>query len=191
MTPSPVPDITELLVAWNKGDQEALRHLMPLVHAELHRMARQHMRREDRRHTLQTTALVNEVYLRLVDQKRVRWQNRAHFFGIAGRLMRRILVDHARRRRAQRRGGAASRLPFDESLVIAREPPVDLLALDRALRSLEAMDPRQGRVVELKYFAGMTIEEIAEAMSLSPATVIREWSTAKTWLARELAGRNP
>jgi RNA polymerase sigma factor (TIGR02999 family) len=188
MTPSPVPDITELLVAWSKGDQEALRHLMPLVHAELHRMAHQHMRREDRRHTLQTTALVNEAYLRLVDQKRVRWQNRAHFFGIAGRLMRRILLDHARRRRAQRRGGSASRLPLNESLVIAREPPVELLALDRALRSLEAMDPRQGRVVELKYFAGMTIEEIAEVMSLSPATVVREWSTAKTWLARELAG---
>jgi RNA polymerase sigma factor (TIGR02999 family) len=191
MTPSPVPDITELLVAWSKGDQEALRHLMPLVHAELHRMAHQHMRREDRRHTLQTTALVNEAYLRLVDQKRVRWQNRAHFFGIAGRLMRRILLDHARRRRAQRRGGSASRLPLNESLVIAREPPVELLALDRALRSLEAMDPRQGRVVELKYFAGMTIAEIAEAMRLSPATVIREWSTAKAWLARELAGGRP
>jgi len=118
----------------------------------------------------------------------MQWQNRAHFFGIAGRLMRRILLDHARRRRAQRRGGSASRLPLNESLVIAREPPVELLALDRALRSLEAMDPRQARVVELKYFAGMTIEEIAEVMSLSPATVVREWSTAKTWLARELAG---
>jgi RNA polymerase sigma factor (TIGR02999 family) len=191
MTPSPVPEITELLLAWSNGDEEALHHLMPLVHAELHRMARQRMRREDRRHTLQTTALVNEVYLRLVDQKRVRWQNRAHFFGIASRLMRRILVDHARRRRAQRRGGAVERLSIDESRAAARERPVDLLALDRALRSLEAMDPRQGRVVELKYFAGMTIAEIAEAMGLSPATVVREWSTAKAWLARELAGGSP
>lgn len=164
---------------------------MPLVHAELRRMARQHMRREDRRHTLQATALVNEVYLRLVDQKRVRWRNRLHFFGIAGRLMRRILVDHARRRRAQKRGGAAGRAAIDESVVIAREPPVDLLALNEALESLEATDPRQSRVVELKYFAGLTIEEIAEALDVSSATVAREWSTAKAWLARELAGDRP
>jgi RNA polymerase sigma factor (TIGR02999 family) len=188
---TPGQDITQLLVAWSRGDEEALHRLMPLVYAELHRMARQHMRRENHGHTLQATALVNEVYLRLVDQKRVRWQNRAHFFGIAGRLMRRILVDHARRRRAQRRGGPAVRLAIDESLVIAREPPMDLVALDQALRNLETIDPRQGRVVELKYFAGMTIEEIAEVMSLSAATVTREWSTAKAWLARELAGVGP
>ena len=180
------PDVTRLLIEWSKGSEEAFGELITVVHRELHRLAREQMRRERSGHTLQPTALVNEAYIRLVDQKRAQWENRAQFFGVAARMMRRILVDQARKRRAARRGGGVEPLPFDESIASSRGPAVNLTALDDALRQLESMDPRQSRVVELKYFAGLSIEEIARLLEVSPATVVREWSTAKAWLGREL-----
>lgn len=180
------PDVTRLLIEWSKGSEEAFGELITVVHRELYRLAREHMRRERSGHTLQPTALVNEAYIRLVDQKRAKWENRGQFFGVAAKMMRRILVDQARKRRAARRGGGAERLPFDESIASSRGPAVNLTALDDALRQLESMDPRQSRVVELKYFAGLGIEDIARLLEVSPATVVREWSTAKAWLGREL-----
>lgn len=179
-------DVTRLLIEWGEGSEEALGELITVVHRELHRLAREHMRRERVGHTLQPTALVNEAYIRLVDQKRAKWENRAQFFGVAAQMMRRILVDHARKRRAARRGGGVEPLPFDESIATPRGPAVNLTALDDALRQLESIDPRQSRVVELKYFAGLSIEEIARVLDISPATVAREWTTAKAWLGREL-----
>ncbi len=186
MAQSPEPDVTRLLIDWSNGSEEALHELISLVYRELHRLAREHIRRERAGHTLQPTALVNEAYLRLVDQKRVQWRSRAQFFGVAAQMMRRILVDHARKRRAARRGGGVEKLPFDESIGTIREPPVNLMVLDEALRHLESVDPRQSRIVELKYFAGLRIEEIAKLLDISPATVVREWSMAKAWLGREL-----
>jgi RNA polymerase sigma factor (TIGR02999 family) len=183
------PDVTQLLIDWGNGSEEALHQLMPLVYSELRQLARDYMRRERAGHTLQATALVNEAYLRLVDQNQVQWQSRAHFFGIAAQMMRRILVDHARKRQAERRGGGVEQLSFDESIGTYREPPVDLLALDDALRALESIDPRQSRIVELKYFMGMTIEEVAQLLKISPATVLRDWHTAKAWLGREVGKR--
>jgi RNA polymerase sigma factor (TIGR02999 family) len=178
--------VTQLLRDWSRGDETALERLLPLVHAELRRLARSYMRRERRAHTLQATALVNEAYLRLVDQRGVAWNGRAHFFGIAAQAMRRILVDHARKHRADKRGSGEAALPFDDSIEVGEERGVDLVALDDALRDLEALDPRQHRVVELKYFGGLSIDDIAQVMKLSPATVKREWATARLWLAHSL-----
>ena len=160
---------------------------MPLVYEELRRLAHQYMRRESPGHTLQTTALVNEAYFRLVGQKQVRWQNRAHFFAISAQLMRRILVDHARGRQYAKRGGGAQKVSLDGVAVVAQEQAADLLALDEALRSLAAVDERKCRIVELRYFGGLGVEETAEALKLSPRTVMREWSMAKAWLYRALS----
>ncbi|MFL5616303.1 MAG: sigma-70 family RNA polymerase sigma factor [Gemmatimonadaceae bacterium] len=183
-------DVTSLLLAWRGGDAAAGERLLQEVYAELHRQASRAMRREDSAHTLQATALVNEAYLRLVDQRRVQWRNRAHFFGIAAQLMRRILVDHARARRAGKRGSGERALSLGE--VEARAPgaatekAVDVLALNDALERLAELDPAQARLVELRYFTGLTIEETAEAMEMSPATVKREWAIARAWLRREI-----
>ena len=184
--PSPTHEVTRLLVAWGEGDRAALDRLMPLVHAELRRLARHYVSRERPGHTLQTTALVNEAYLRLVEQEGMRWENRAHFFGIAARLMRQILVDHARGRQAAKRGGGQCRLSLSRADRLASRPDVNLLALDEALGRLEAIDPQKSRVVELRYFGGLGIEETAEVMGVSPATVNRDWSMARAWLRGEL-----
>ena len=182
----PATGVTELLIDWSNGDEQALDRLMPLVYSELKSIARRHLRREEARHTLQSTALVHEAYLRLVDQNRVRWQNRAHFFAVAGQLIRRILVDHARRRRAAKRGGAAQSLTLDQAVAGTGGRNVDLLALDEALTNLSELDAQQARVVELRYFAGLTVAESAEALGVSPATVQRDWTTARAWLFRQL-----
>ena len=180
--------VTQLLLEWGAGDKAALDELLPLVFDELHRLARGYLRRERPQHTLQPTALVNEAYLRLVDQAHVRWQNRAHFFGIAANLMRQILVDHARERAADKRGGPAQqRLSLTQAERVVRQQEVDVLALDEALDKLAAFDAQQGRVVELKFFGGLTIEEIAEVLGISHATVEREWKLARAWLRRELS----
>jgi RNA polymerase sigma factor (TIGR02999 family) len=180
-------DITQLLNAWSKGDQAAFDQLAPLVYDELRRLARRCLRRERPDHTLQPTALVHEAFLRLVGESQAPWQNRAHFFGIASRLMRQILINYAEARHAARRGGAAERLSLSAVDPVAEEQTVDLLALNEALKNLELLDPPQGRIVELRYFGGLTIEEVAEVMGVSPATVKREWSTARAWLRRELS----
>jgi RNA polymerase sigma factor (TIGR02999 family) len=187
----PIPDITRLLHEWRTGDEDALERLIPLVHRELHALASRYLSRERRDHTLQTTALVNEAYLKLAGQRDVEWQNRAHFFGIAAQIMRRILVDHARRDHRAKRGGGASHVPLedhDPASPPAAVDPADAQTLDAALSRLEALDPQQGRVVELRYFGGMTIEETAEVMRLSTATVKREWTVARAWLYREITG---
>ena len=187
MTHPPSHNVTELLRDWSRGDRAALDKLVPLVYDELRRQAARYMRRESAGNTLQTTAVVHEAYLRLVDQN-VHWQSRAHFFGVAAQMMRRILVDHARAQHAAKRGGASSRLPLEEAEEVSGEQPVaDVLALDEALSRLSELDPQQGRIVELRYFTGMGIEETAEVLGISPATVKREWSTARAWLRRELS----
>jgi len=184
--------ITELLVAWSGGDRGALDQLMPLVYNELRRQAARHLRSERLAHTLQPTALVNEVYIRLVDQRRVSWQSRAHFFGVAAQLMRRILVSHARVRGAAKRGGAAHRLTLDEGVALSPQRDVSLLALDDALVKLEELDPEKGRMVELRFFSGLSVEETAEILGVSPRTVDRQWQTAKAWLQREMSrGETP
>ena len=175
-------DVTQLLLDWGNGNQAALEQLMPLVDRELHKLAHHYMRRESPGHTLQTTALVNEVYLKLIDQRNVHWKNRAHFFALSAQLMRRILVDHARARKYAKRGGDQRRISFDEALVISSEPDADLVALDEALNKLNAIDERKSRVVELRFFGGLTVEETAEALNISAPTVMREWSMAKAWL---------
>jgi len=177
-----VPGITELLIRWNQGDQGALDRLMPLVYEDLRHVARRHLAVEDREHTLQSAALVNETYLRLVDQRRVQWRNRMHFFAISARMMRRILVDHARRRCAEKRGSARPTLALDRSIGILEEQDLDIIALDEALGALSVLDPQQARVIELRFFGGLTIQEIAEALDISSATVTRDWVTAKAWL---------
>lgn len=182
------PDLTGLLQAWNDGHPEAMNELVPLVYAELHRLARAHLRGERADHTLQATALVNEAYVRLVGQTRVKWQNRAQFFGTAAQFMRRILVDHARDRLSAKRGGGAPRVELDEALLATSERGIDLLALDAALERLASLDPRQSRLVVLRFFGGLTIEEAAAVLDVSPATAKREWTTARIWLRRELAG---
>ena len=179
-------EVTRILQAWGKGDQQALDKLMPVVYDELRRVAQRYLRREGPDHTLQATALVHEAYLRLVDQRGITWQNRAHFFGVAAQLMRRILVDHARRHRAAKRGGSALKVSLNELMLAAEERAEDVVALDDALERLAAMDPRQGRVVELRIFSGLTVEETAEVLGISPATVKREWTMARAWLSREL-----
>ncbi|OLE54519.1 MAG: RNA polymerase subunit sigma-70 [Acidobacteria bacterium 13_1_20CM_3_53_8] len=177
-------EVTKLLKAWSDGDQSALDKLMPLVYAELHRLARQHMRREKPGHLLQTSALINEAYLRLVDASQVQWQNRAHFFGIAARLMRRILVDDARRRHSDKRGGRMIQVPLDEASSVPQEQAANLVALDDALKSLAAIDPRQSEIVELRFFGGMSIEETAEFLQVSPGTVMSDWTFARAWLKK-------
>jgi RNA polymerase sigma factor (TIGR02999 family) len=181
--------VTELLRAWADGDDGALERLTPLVEAELRRLARGYMRRERRGHTLQTTALVNEAFLRLTDARHIRWQDRAHFLGISARMMRRVLVDHARSHDALKRGGNVRRVTLNEELASAQGPAVDVIALDRALSALAGVDARKGRIIELRYFGGLTVEETAEVLGVSSDTVKRDWRLAKLWLLRELAGK--
>lgn len=183
----PDEDVTQLLLAWRGGDDSALERLMPIVYDELRRLAASYMRRERPDHTLQPTALLNEAYLRLIDQTRIAWQGRAHFFGIAAQMMRRILMDHARQHRAVKRGSGGRKLPLDEALEEPVRQDLDLLALDEALVRLEKLDPRQGRVVELRFFAGLEVTEVAEVLAVSPATVKREWAVARVWLHREIS----
>lgn len=179
-------EITDLLVCWGDGDAAALERLLPLVERELHRLAHAYMRRENNDHTLQTTALINETFLRLVDQSRVRWQNRAHFYGIAAQMMRRVLLNHARDKKRDKRGGGAYKVALSEAEAMSEERSVELLALDEALRRLSAIDERKSRVVELRYFGGLSVKETAEVLKVSPVTVDRDWEMAKAWLAREL-----
>lgn len=188
LMPHSPQNVTELLIAWSDGNKQALDLLMPIVFDELRRQASGYLRRERAGHTLQTTALVNEAYLRLVDQNNVRWQNRAHFFGIAAQLMRRILVDHARAKHRAKRGGDDLRVTLDEATAVGGDRDVDLVALDEALDRLAKFDLQQSRVVELRFFSGLNVEETAEVLRISPATVKRDWSVAKAWLHREISG---
>jgi RNA polymerase sigma factor (TIGR02999 family) len=189
-SPDQAPEITLWLTEWGKGNEAALEELMPVVYAELHRQAANYLRRERIGHTLQATALINEAYLKLIDQREVNWKNRAHFFGIAAQAMRRILVDHAKARHRNKRGGVAENLPLEaaEFATSRNGTAVDLIALDDALNRLASLDERQARVVELRFFSGMSVEETAEALSISTATVKNEWRTAKAWLFQELNG---
>lgn len=184
-------DVTRMLADWRNGDSTALNQLLPVIYNELRQQAERYLRRERPGHTLQATALVNEAYLRLVDQTQVNWENRAHFFGAAANLMRQILIQHARAKHAEKRGGDAQKLYLDEVSGLAdnlsKEQNLDLLALDDALNTLASIAPQQSRVVELRFFAGLSIEETAEALGISPATVKREWNMAKAWLHRELS----
>jgi RNA polymerase sigma factor (TIGR02999 family) len=179
-------EVTELLLAWSAGDKQALDQLFPVVYRELHRMARRYMTTENPGHTLQASALVNEAYLKLVDVRQMQWQNRAHFFGVAAELMRRILVDFARRRHYLKRGGGARAVTLNEDLDISAAQTTNLVALDDALNALAEVDPRRVRVVELRFFAGLSVEETAEVLKVSPDTVVRDWRLAKVWLHREL-----
>ena len=184
------PQITKLLQAWGEGDTRALEQLMPLVYDELYRLARGYMNRELPGHQLQVTALVNEAYLRLVNWKEARWENRAHFFGVTAQLMRRILVDFARERQYEKRGGGARQVPLAEATALPLQRDADFIALDDALKSLAEIDPRKCRIVELKFFGGLSTEEIAELLKTSERTVLREWSLARAWLHRELSRGN-
>jgi RNA polymerase sigma factor (TIGR02999 family) len=179
-------DVTALLIAWREGDEAALARLTPIVYDELHRLAGRYMRREQAGHMLQTTALLNEAYLRLVDSSRVRWQNRAHFYAVAAQLMRRVLVDFARSRRYKKRGGAWHQVTLSEGIPVASHGDADLVAVDDALDQLGRLDPRKARVVELRFFGGLSLEETAEALNVSADTVGRDWRAAKAWLTREL-----
>lgn len=181
-------EVTQLLRAWGSGDEHALEKLTPLVYDELHRMARRHMARQSPGHTLQATALVNEAYLRLVNIREASWQNRAHFFAVCAKLMRRILIDSARRRQFLRRGGGAPHAELEEALIVSREATASLLALDDALHALAALDPRKVQVVELRYFGGLSVKESAEVLKVSEETVLRDWRLAKMWLLNELSG---
>ena len=185
---SPSHDVTQLLVSWSEGDPKALEALTPLVYDELRTLAGRYLRRERPDHTLQSTALVHEAYLRMVDQRQVRWQNRAHFFGVAAQIIRRILVDHARSHKAEKRGADAVKLSLDEAMAVPEERQVDLVALDDSLNSLASFDVQQGRIVELRFFGGLSIEETAAVLGVSPATVKRDWAMAKAWLYREISG---
>jgi len=184
--PVSVTEVTGLLLAWGAGDPNALDRLMPVVHQELRRIARRHMAGERSSHTLQTTALVNEAYLRLVGSQKVRWQDRAHFFAISAQLMRRVLVDHARSRNYQKRGAGERPVTLIEHLDRAPQKSLDLVALNEALDALAALDPRKGKVVEMKFFGGLSVEEMAEVLKVSPQTILRDWKLAKAWLWREL-----
>jgi RNA polymerase sigma-70 factor, ECF subfamily len=191
MKAAATPNITRLLVAWGQGDQAALETLAPLVQQELHRVAARQMAGERPGHILQPTALVNEVYVRLVDWKSVQWQNRAHFFGVAASIMRRILVDAARARRRNKRGGDPLHVSFSDVPDLAVTRPHDLVALDDALKTLETLNPRESQVVELRFFGGLTLEEAAEVLKVSVGTVRRDWTLAQAWLHRELSGTTP
>src|SRR5262245_35732175 len=190
MTPTP-QEITRLLVAWSDGDEQAFTALMPLVYGELRRLASRRLGRERAGHTLQTTALVHEAYLRLVDQKEANWRNRAHFFAVAAQMMRRILVDYARSRNFAKRGGGAKQAPLDEAMVVSDERAADVVALDEALDALAGFDERKSRMVELRFFGGLSIEETAEVLGVSPGTVMRDWTLAKAWLQREINRSDP
>lgn len=178
-------EITTLLLSWSNGDQAALDQLIPLVYPELRRLARNYMNREKEGHTLQTSALINEAYLRLVDQQQIDWQNRAHFFAVSAQIMRRILIDHARNYRYQKRGGGALRVSLND-VAVPNDPAPDFMALDEALTRLAAIDSRKSQIVELRFFGGLTVEETAEVIKLAPITVMREWRAARAWLHREL-----
>jgi len=187
---SPVSqEITELLLKWSKGDQAALEELVPLVYPEVRRLARVYMKREKQGHTLQTSALVNEAYLRLVDQKTVAWKDRAHFFAVTAQVMRHILIDHARRHTFAKRGGGAVHVPLDDVAVVDGERAAQFIALDDALDQLAIVDQRKSRIVELRFFGGLTVEEIAEVMKLAPITIKREWRAAKAWLHLEITAQ--
>jgi RNA polymerase sigma-70 factor, ECF subfamily len=188
MPTSSSEEITKLLRAWSDGDETALDRLMPLVYTELRRMANRYMARERRGRTFQATALVHEAYLRLVDQDRVHWQNRTHFFAIAAQLMRRILVDHARKRRNTKRGGNVVRLPLEAAATVSTTRAAEVIALDDALKSLTGLDERKGRIVELRFFGGLSIDETAVVLGVSPGTVMRDWTIAKAWLRRAVSG---
>ena len=180
-------DVTQLLIAWSSGDQAARERLMSVVYEELHRLARRYMRNESPGHTLQTSALVNEAFIRRVDQKNVPWQNRSHFFGIAAQMMRRILVDYARSRNFAKRGGGAVKLSLEEGLIVSDERSEQVVAVHEALEGLAKIDPRQAQIVELKFFGGLSNEETAEVLAVSPGTVARDWTMAKAWLRREIS----
>jgi RNA polymerase sigma factor (TIGR02999 family) len=179
-------EITQLLAEWSDGNQSALDELYPLVYDELHRLARRYMSRERQGHTLQTTALINEAYVRLVDQRNVHWANRSHFFAISAQIMRRILIDHARRHAYAKRGGGAQQVSLDEAAIVTRTAGAELLRLDEALKSLAEMDPRRSQVVELRYFGGLNNEEIAGVLNISENTVTRDWNMARAWLYQQL-----
>jgi RNA polymerase sigma-70 factor, ECF subfamily len=186
--PSPPPqEVTQLLVDWGNGNQAALDRLMPVVYTELRQLAHRYMRRERPGHTMQTTALIHEAYLRLVDQNQVRWQHQAHFFGIAARLMRQILIEHARSHTRAKRGGGVGTISLDEAAVVSQMRAMELLALDDALERLAAIDPRKSRVVELRFFGGLSVEEAAIVLNIAPNTVLRDWRMAKAWLRREIS----
>jgi RNA polymerase sigma factor (TIGR02999 family) len=191
MPSPPSARVSKLLVNWGQGDQGARESLIPLVYDELRRLARRHLRRERPDHTLQSAALVNEAYLRLIRQDQPQWQNRAHFFGVAAQLMRHILVDHARNRAAAKRGAGVPRLVLDPEVALPQEREVNLVALDDALNQLALLDPQQSRVVELRFFGGLSIEETSVVLGVSPATVKREWATARAWLQREMKSKDP
>jgi RNA polymerase sigma factor (TIGR02999 family) len=179
-------EVTRLLRKWSEGDEAALEQLIPLVYDELHHLAHQHMRREKPGHFLQTSALINEAYIRLIEQPQIRWENRSHFFGIAARVMRRILVDEARKRNSAKRGGRMIQISLDEAAAISKDPAANVVALDDALKSLEAIDSRQSEIVELRFFGGLSIDETAEALKLSPGTVMRDWTFARAWLRQRM-----
>ena len=186
--PTPAPEeVTQLLVAWESGDQAALNQLMPLVYDELRQIAHRYLRRERADHTLQTTALVNEAYLKLVGEKNPSWQSRAHFFAAAANVMRHILVDYARTRNRSRRGGGAQQVPLDDALIVSTERASELLVLDDALNGLEKFDVRKSRIAELRYFGGLSVEETAEVLHISPTTILREWRLTKAWLHHEMS----
>ncbi|MGQ0761525.1 MAG: sigma-70 family RNA polymerase sigma factor [Acidobacteriota bacterium] len=180
-------EITQLLLKWSEGDRDALDRLTQLVYPELRRIARQYMRRESPAHTLQTSALINEAYLRLVDQQNTEWNDRVHFFAVAAQVMRRILIDHARRHRFAKRGAGAQHVPLDKTAVLRQERAAEFVELDEALTRLESLDARKSQIVELKFFGGLTVDEMAEAMKLSPITIKREWRAAKAWLQLEMS----
>ena len=186
--PPPKHEISQLLDAWSSGNQSALDELYPLVYDELHRLASRYMSRERKGHTLQTTALINEAYVRLVDQRNIHWANRSHFFAISAQIMRRILIDHARRHAYAKRGGGQHTVTLDETATLQVERAAEMIRLDDALQSLAEIDPRRSRVVELRYFGGLSNEEIAETLKISPNTVTRDWNMARAWLYQELAG---
>ena len=190
MTTPASQEVTDLLLAWSQGDDSALEKLIPLVYDELHRLAHHYMGGERAGHTLQTTALVNEAYLRLIDSSRVRWQSRAHFFAVSAQLMRRVLVDFARSRNYRKRGGGAFQVSLDKALEVSAERGRELIALDDALTALAASDERASRVVELRYFGGLSLEETAEVLKVSSETVRRDWNWAKVWLVREISGES-
>ena len=186
----PGHQVTDLLLAWGNGDRAALDELLPIIHQELRRLARLQMRGERPNHTLQTTALVNEAFLRLVELRRIGWHDRTHFLAISARLMRRILVDHARSRGYEKRGGGAAAVALDDAVVAATEPGTNFVALDDALQDLARLDARKSRVVELRFFGGLSVAETADALDISPETVMRDWRFAKVWLLRQISGRD-
>jgi RNA polymerase sigma factor (TIGR02999 family) len=188
MTSSSSHEVSRLLAAWGAGDEDARHQLMPLVYDELHRLAHRYMNRERPDHTLQTSALVHEAFLKLVDQRNARWQNRTHFFAIAAQSMRRILVDYARSRGYMKRGGDARRVELEESMIVSQERAAEIMALDEALKGLAEFDARKSQIVELRYFAGLSIDETADVLNVSPGTVMRDWTLAKAWLKKEMAG---